>query len=337
MRTSSLARTRTRLRLAAAAAAVGLIAGCGSDAGDDEAGEDEAVSYSFAMGSSGAAGAFYQAAMERNNEDNGFDGEWVELTGSEVAVAGIASNEFQFGAGVAATVMAAQQEQSAELTFIGDFVRMFWTLTSNSNLTSCEDLDGVRFGLHSPGGVSTAIFNAWFAENCPDGVEPEILYVEGSPNRYQGLLAGQLDATMLELDDVLDLPDNLHVMVNFAEDLPQIESNTVYANDEFLQEHPEVAEGLLKAMSDLAREIQDDPAIFADIIAEYRPELADQSEAIAEAYVNADVFAPEGGMSYEDLAETIELYEVAGAIQPGLVAEEIADRQYLEAAVPQGD
>ena len=330
-------RTDITLRLAAAMfAVVTLVAACGSNLDDGAAGTDTdaKVSYNFAMGSSGAAGAFYQAAMERNDAKHGYDGKWVELTGSEVAVSGIAANKFQFGAGVAATVMAAQQEQEAPLTFIGDFMRMFWTLTAKTTINSCQDLDGVRFALHSPGGVSTAIFKSWFAKNCPTSVKPKIMYVEGSPNRLQGLLAGQIDATMLEVDDTLDLPaDKFKIMVNFGDQLPEIEANTVYANNTFLKEHPDVAIGLLSEMSALAKEVNADPSLFAGLIKKYKPELAERADEIAKAYVDGGLFAEDGAMSMADLQKTVDLYQTAGAIKPGLRAEKIANREYLEKAL----
>ena len=323
-----------RLSLAVVALALAATAACGSSDDSSGDGDGDGVKYSFAMGSSGAAGAFYQGAMERSNKKHGYRGEWVELAGSEVAVSGIASNKFQFGAGVAATVMTAQQEQDAPLTFIGDFMRMFWTLVASNDIKTCDDLDGVNFGLHSPGGVSTAIYKSWFTKTCDDSVKPKVLYVEGSPNRLQGLLAGQLDATMLEVDDTLDLPaDRFGIMVNFSKDLPEIEANTVYANDTFLKEHPEVATDLLAEMSALAKEVKADPSVMADLIKKYKPELAKRADQIAKAYVDGNLFAEDGAMSMEDLTKTIELYQEAGAVKPGLKAEEIADRQYLEKAL----
>lgn len=319
------------LRITAVVSVLGMLAACGGTGVESD--EGEAVEFSFAMGSSGAQGAFYMEVLQRMNDNSGYAGEWVELAGSEVAVSGIASNEFQFGAGVAATVMAAQQEQGAEVTFIGDFMRLIWSLAARSDMSSCEDLDGQRFGLHSPGGVSTALFDAWLQQNCDSSVEPEILYIEGSPNRLQGLMADQLDATMLELDDTLELNNDFHVMVNFSQDLPEIETNTVYANNTFLEEHPEVAVDLLAESSALAAEVNEDPAVFADIIREHKPELSEQADQIAEAYVEAGILVEDGAMSEEDLTATIELYETAEAIAPGLAFDDIADRQYLDEAI----
>lgn len=319
---------------AAAGLAVGVTAACGGDSAGNEQGGDDAVAFSFAMGSSGAQGAFYQEAMMRANEKYGYAGEWVELSGSEVAVSGIASNEFQFGAGVASTVMVAQQKQDAPVTFIADFMRLIWTLTADADIQECADLDGKRFGLHSPGGVSTALFDAWFKQACDDSVKPEILYVEGSPNRLQGLLADQLDATMLEIDDTLELPEGeIGVAVNFSQEMPQIETNTMFANDEFLKEHPEVAENLIAESSLLAAEIKEDSNVLAEAIRTHKPELADRADKIAAAYVEGEVFVEDGAMSQEDMESTIALYEVAEAIEPGLTFDEIADRQYLESAL----
>jgi hypothetical protein len=79
----------------------------------------------------------------------------------------------------------------------------------------------------------------------------------------------------------------------------------------------------------------EDPQVLADAIREYKPELTDAADAIAEAYVDAELFVEDGAMSEEDLTATIELYEVAGAIEDGLTFDEIADRQYLEEALQQ--
>jgi NitT/TauT family transport system substrate-binding protein len=192
----------------------------------------------------------------------------------------------------------------------------------------------VRFGLHSPGGVSTALFKSWFAKTCPSSIKPQLLYIEGSPNRMQGLLAGQLDATMLEIDDTLELPaDKFAIMANFAEQLPEIEANTVYANDTFLKEHPEVAVGLLAEMSALAKEVKKDPSVFAGLVKKHKPELAAKADKIAQAYVEGDLFAEDGAMAMADVQKTIDLYQGAGAIKPGLKAEQIADRTHLEKAL----
>lgn len=310
-----------------------LLTACGG--GDtEESSSGDGVSFSFAMGSSGAQGAFYQEAVNRVNQKYGYKGEWVELTGSEVAVSGIAANKFQFGAGVAATVMAAQQKQNAPVTFVGDFMKMLWTLTGRTEYQSCQNLNGVRFGLHSPGGVSTAIYKAWKQQNCPAGVEPKVLYIEGSPNRLQGLLANQLDATMLEIDDTLDLPqDRFHIIVNFSQQLSQIQTNTVFANDTFLKEHREVAVNLLAEASALAKEINADPSVLTNAIKKYKPELAEQADAIAKAYVEGGVFVEDGAISAEDINATVALYELAGAIKPGLTYDQIADPQYLQEAL----
>jgi hypothetical protein len=40
-----------------------------------------------------------------------------------------------------------------------------------------------------------------------------------------------------------------------------------------------------------------------------------------------------GSMSYEDMQATIDLYVQAGALKPGLKAQDIADRQYLDKAL----
>lgn len=293
----------------------------------------EGVEYSFAMTTSGAIGPIYQMAMERTDEATGSVGTWVEMTNSEVAVGGTAANDFQFTGGVASTVMAAIQEQDADLVFINDIAKIMWTVSGTTDIKDCDGLEGKQVGLHSPGGVSTAIYHSWFDQNCDPGTEVDLVYIEGSPNRLQGLLAGQIDATMLKLDELEELTDEFHVIDNFALSMPQIVTNATAVNREFAESQPELVEAFVYEMMGVVEDIYADPQLFVDAINEYQPELADQAEYIASTYVDGEVLIRDGGIYEEWMDESIELYEEAGAIGPGLETDSIIDRSYIESAL----
>lgn len=325
---------RTILNSLAITGAVAFSLGLAACSGDPEPPPgDEGIAYTFAISQPGATGAFYREALERSNEKHGYKGEWLDVATSEVGVSGVASNQFQAGAGVTATVMAAQQAQDADIVFVGDFIKQQWTVAGTDEIESCDDLQGVRFGLHSPGGVSTALFKAWMDENCAPGVQPELLYVEGSGNRLQGVLAGQLDAAMMELDDTLALTDGYHIIGDLATELPGIAVNNVFFNGTFAKEHPEVVDNLLEEMILLVQEFEADPEVYAELIKEWVPELSDQADAIAETYLEIGLFDATGGTQIDDMKKTLALFESVDAVGAGLVIEDVVDRSHLERAL----
>ena len=314
------------------------VAACGSSSdggsGSGEPAANEKVAYSFVYPSAGTGEAVIREAMKNLDAKYGYTGEFVEVAESEIGVSGVASGKFDFVMGVASTVMAAQQSQNAPITFIAQVTKNDWTLASKSSINGCPDMDGKRMGLHSPGGVSTALYKAWFEKNCDAAVKPKLMYVPGSPNRLQGLIANQLDVTMLQAEDTLDLPaGKFHLMANFGKDLSEVETSTMAANDDFLKKHPDVATHLIEEILKVNRAATKDPSAWAKLITQYKPELAKDAERIANLHAETGYLDPTGSMSYDDVQATIDLYVQAEVLKPGLKAQDIADRQHLEKAL----
>ena len=321
--------------MAAVAACSSTPSSQGSSSAAPTTAKKDPVEYTFVYASPGSTEAIVREAMKNLDEKYGTKGEYVTVADSEVAVSGLASNKFQFTTGVAATVMQAQQNQNAPVTFIGDIALIDWMLVAKKEITSCADLKGVRMGLHSPGGVSTAIYKAWFEENCKPADAPKILYIAGSPNRFQGLMADQLDATMLQLEDTLDLPsDKFQISANFAKDLSWVKSSTLAVTDEFRTKHPEIVQHFLEEILLVNRKVNEDSTVLAGLLTKWRAQqVGDRAEILAKANVDAGIYSKDGAMAMEDIQKSIELYVAAGSLNPGLKAADIADRQYLDAAL----
>jgi ABC-type nitrate/sulfonate/bicarbonate transport system substrate-binding protein len=306
------------------------MAACGSSS-EDSGGDG--VAFTYAAAAVGPLDAFYEEALRRTNEEFGYQGKWVEVEEPEVAVSGVASDEFQFSHGVTATAMAAQEAQSANLVFVGNFIKNFWAVGGKTSITDCDGLNGAKFGLNSPGGVSTALFNAWKSEKCSAGVEPELQYIDGSDNRVQGLLTGQLDAAMVDINGTLRFNDELHVIADMATEVPGIETNNVFVNAGFAESNPEVVTNLLANMIELSQEIVDDPTVLAGLIKEDFPDFAEDADGIAELYAERELFDPTGGTQIADMDKTLALYQSVEAVGPGLQVDKSINRTYLDAAL----
>jgi NitT/TauT family transport system substrate-binding protein len=314
----------------------GTLAACGGsgDAQSASGGEGEAEKPSFTVAHTGVAGvssvALYAAIDDLREQ--GYEIEAPVIAESELVVEGVNNGDFQFSSGVSHGTLIAIQK-GAPITWVSERAANEWAIFGVSDIQSCEDLDGRRLAIHSEGAVSTAMVRTWIEENC-SGIEPEYVIISGSPNRAQALVADQVDASPMELSDVITLQasegDRFRIIANLANDLPELETTTVYANSDFLEEHPQVVRDLVAAQLAQHERISGDPAYLVELINRYvedfDPELIEQ---VAEAYIERGIFDPAGGLTEESVQFTIDFFEEAGIIEPGLKVDQVADFQFL--------
>lgn len=312
------------------------LAACGGS-GDAESGSDGdggAGKPPFTVAHTGVAGvssvALYAAIDDLREQ--GYEIEAPVIAESELVVEGVNNGEFQFSSGVSHGTLIAIQK-GAPITWVSERAVNEWAIFGVSDIQSCEDLGGKRLAIHSEGAVSTAMVRTWINENCP-GTEPEYVIISGSPNRAQALVADQVDASPMELSDVITLQetegDRFHIIADLASGLPELETTTVYANSDFLEENPQAVQDLVDAQLAQHERISDDPAYLVELINRYvedfDPELIDQ---VAEAYVERGIFDPAGGLTEESVQFTIDFFEEAGLLEPGLEVDQVADFQFL--------
>ena len=281
------------------------------------------LKFTFAMGSPGLSGTLIQESIERINFKYGYQGKFLEVANSDLVVAGGASGEFELGSSTTSAVMKVIQN-GAPMRFIGENSRNQWTLVAKTNIKSCADMNGQRLGLHSPGGVSTALYRAWYVKNCAATSKPSELFIAGSPNRLQALVSGRLDVTMMEVEDTLALPaTGYYILSNFSKDLPQIKTGLIWANQDFLAKNPKVADDLMYEMSRLSQEFNYDAPAFIANAKKWTPGYANIEKIVA-AYQAAKLFPEDPGSFFKDLNETAAFYASGGTLKSGLLAEQMA-------------
>ena len=290
------------------------------------------LKFTFAMGSPGMSGTLIREAIERINFKYGYTGTFQEIASSDLVVAGGAAGQFEMGSSTTSAVMKVIQD-GAPLTFIGETQRNQWTLVAKTNIGKCEDITGKRLGLHSPGGVSTALYRAWYKRNCAATVKPQELFIAGSPNRLQALISDRLDVTMMEVEDTLSLPaTGFKILSNFSKDLPNIKTGLVWVNESFLAKHPDVAADFVYEFSRLSQEFNVNLKAFKANALKWQPSYVN-IDAIVAAYSAARLFPDEPGAFFKDLNETAAFYAATGAMKPGLVAKDMAVLGPINSAV----
>ena len=119
--------------------------------------------------------------------------------------------------------MLAVAEKGAKIKILMDRISSEWTVYATANIKTCADLDGKKLAIHSEGAVSSAMLRDYLKTNCP-AAKPNFLIVPGSDNRLAALLAGQIEASPLELSDAIQLEAKggakFVQVTNFAKTLP---------------------------------------------------------------------------------------------------------------------
>jgi NitT/TauT family transport system substrate-binding protein len=259
----------------------------------------------------------------------------VTLNGPELAIEAIAKGEAQLGGGASFPQLQAMQK-GAEIKIIADRGANEWVVVSTPDLRQCADLSNKRVGVHSAGSVSTAMLKAWLASTCPQAT-PQILIIAGSDNRAAALIAGQLDASPLELADAINLDakaaGKFHRLTDFSTGLPDLDTGTRLANSEFLKSNRPAVVDFTRELIRTNREINSNPNILKEATQRYIPELMPNVDAVIAGYQAIKAFDPNGGLTRRRMEYTIDFFVKAGSLEEGLTADQVADYSIIEDAL----
>lgn len=270
------------------------------------------------------------AAAESLSEE-GYDVEIDELAEPELAIEGLANGTYDVSAEATSPALVAI-EQGAPIQIVAEAVGNQWAVYGSEDLTACDDLAGEPVGIFSEGAVATAMVREWVTQECAAG-EPEYLVIGGSDVRAQALLSGEIEATALSVEDVVTLEEagdaDFSLLVDFAETLPDLHPQTVYANTEFLDGSQESAQAFITALLDVHEQINADPSHLVDLASTHLDQEPDETaQAIAEAYVDAGLFDA-GGLTQEGMQGTVDFFVDAGVVGE-LDAESVANLSLLD-------
>lgn len=298
--------------------------------------DEEPVSFTVALaGPLAISDVPALAALDRMRAD-GHDVELVEVAEPELAIEGLATGSFQFS-GTSGNAALVAIQQGAPIKYIADQVGYGHAVLGVAELTECSDLDGRLFGHFSEGSVGTAVFNYWLDRTCP-GTEPNMIVIGGASVRYLALTSGEIDATLLPLVEVIQLeqeaPGEYATIANLGQEIGDVRAAPFYGNTQYMEENPRAVELFLGALLEVYEEINADYTVLVEMTSEFYPEAlpAGIEDLVAETYIEVGMFDLLA-LNPETTLATIEFFEFAGEIEPGLTVEDVADFSYLDAAV----
>lgn len=180
-------------------------------------------------------------------------------------------------------------------------------IVAQDSVADVASLAGHSFGIGRVGSVDQGLSRQVLKSLDIDLDSLELVALGQPAARAQALAARQIDATTMSLGTWTTLPDKtgMHVLVDqdqYFQAAPVVSKVNVVTPEVLAARRPEVV-AVVTALTKLARDIQKDPTIWVDAMAQARPDLARADlESLAEAYGQS--WSVNGGLSANELAFT---------------------------------
>jgi ABC-type nitrate/sulfonate/bicarbonate transport system substrate-binding protein len=263
----------------------------------------------------------------------GYDVQATFFNASDVTIEAVARGSVDV---VHASMMAAWSSigRGADLKTVMNHVADPYRLIAAGGIATCGDLAGRRLALSSEAAVSTRLVNAWLADECPSAT-PEFLFVNESSNRALAFLAGGIDAAALELSSVLWLqaqaPARFSMLTDFSTHWPNIKTTGTHVNAQFARLHGDIVQEYVRALLDANRDALADPSLLVSAAAEYMGRHEDWA-ATARAYIDGHAWPIDGGLTRDDVRETLAFFQTRSHLDSKLTVDAVADLHFLERA-----
>ncbi len=248
-----------------------------------------------------------------------------------LAAEGLARGDTDFGLG-AFTAFWAAIDKGADLTTIMEHNGNSWSIMANSTIAACDDLDGKRIGISSESAVSTILSKAYVQRYCPE-IDPEYLVLGRSSARAAALLAGEIDATTLELADAVELeqeaPGQFHALTKFAEDLPAVRTTGVQVNKAFAAAQPQAVKDYIKATLLIHRQLALDASPLSGEASKRLELKSELLPALIDAHLTVKSWDVNGGLTVEAVQATLDFFIGAGDLDEGLTVARVSDLSFL--------
>ncbi len=201
--------------------------------------------------------AAFFVALDRAKA-NGLDYEWTAFADEELAIQAVLSGQMDIGFG---TPYSAMQRSKAPIRIIYQLSKLVFFPVTTMEFNSLKDLDGKPILLHSRGGGTDSIANVIEEK---EGIKlGERSYVPGSANRVVALLAGQANATILDLSNknkiIAEAGDRFHALPMFE---VKASDEALFANLDWIKANEGDVDIFVKALASVWQDMAKDPTII---------------------------------------------------------------------------
>jgi NitT/TauT family transport system substrate-binding protein len=274
--------------------------------------------------------AAFFVALDRARA-KGLDYEWTAFSDEELAIQAVLSGQMDIGFG---TPYAAMQKSKAPIRIIFQLSKLKFFPVTSKKYSKLEDLDGQPILLHSRGGGTDSIANV-IEEKL--GIKfSERSYVPGSANRIVALIAGQTDATIVDLANknklVRQEGDKFNVLPMFEVDASD---EALFANLDWIKANEADVQIFVDALLSVYRDMTADPTIIRretdpnGPIGQLPKEILDSLDGFYKDAVEGGLYDADGGGRKAAMAD-MEWYSEAGQLTGDPASLDIEDFWYLK-------
>jgi NitT/TauT family transport system substrate-binding protein len=336
----------TRYPIARAVIVGGLLTtlvACGGGGGSDSSGSDDASGDQVLNAVSGGGSVDFISlpvlgAFELLEEE-GITVNFRYVDDGATAIQAMQQGEAELGANIGVNTGIPAVDAGATIVDVVATQRPTWALAVAPDIQSMEDLEGKRVAVHGEASFTRAIAD-YYAEEA--GITYEQLIIPGSEVRAEALAAGNVDAAVIDLPDVIQLsetyPGAFEVLTTIGEDFPELIEQDFWVSSTWAEENPELVEQVISAILETNRRLTDDLDYALELATRHLPDY-DESvlEELVTEYSERGIWATDGLLTPDRTLATLEFYDEVGEIDVEEVDEELLDQyfdfSYLEAAL----
>lgn len=259
--------------------------------------------------------AAFFVALDRAKA-NGLDYEWTAFSDEELAIQAVLSGQMDIGFG---TPYSAMQRSKAPLRIIFQLSKLKFFPVTNKKYSSLEELDGEPILLHSRGGGTDSIANV--IEDKMGMKFGKRSYVPGSANRVVALVAGQADATIIDLSNknkvMRQHADKFNVLPMFD---VEASDEALFANLDWIKSNEKDVQIFVDALASTWADMNEDPTIISKEtdpqgpIGQLPKEILDELDNFYTDAVAGGLYDPMGG-GMKGAQADMEWYSQAGQLE----------------------
>jgi NitT/TauT family transport system substrate-binding protein len=206
-----------------------------------------------------------------------------------------------------------------------------YQLVAKKGLTSCQDLNGKVLGIESREGTTGSLVAAWLKTPDCAGVTPKLTVVPGSSNRVAGMLAGQVDASAIDLQNTVELNQKSKDFVtipSFAQSSQLAAS--FYASDQWLTANASLVKTFDKTYVDILQQGYADPSIIKNEAAKLVPDMdATTRNEVIDQWVKLKLWDPVSGVQPAYINSALKLYSAATPYKTVKSAADVSTTEYV--------
>jgi ABC-type nitrate/sulfonate/bicarbonate transport system substrate-binding protein len=225
-------------------------------------------------------------------------------------------------------------EKGGKIAFLmenngGEFV-----MIAKSEIKDCKGIDGKRFAIHGDTAPVALAGRLWLINECK--IKPNVMIIPGGENRIVALQNNQIDATIVQLGDWLNLDSQKPGQFRIIEtgNLFNISGASIWANTGWLEKNEPVATAYIAELLKTYRMIHANPKAAEAAFLKYAPDTPKQVVGTAiRSYLDIVRAWPQNGGDATLLDDTIKFFTERNELKAGMNPKQFVNTAILQNAL----